>query len=82
MVFDPVALFEATAMTSKRMSLVGAGVAVLVPLLGAWEASAQGWKPDKPVEIVIGTRPGRAAGPYGPDNPENSAGAEARHYAG
>jgi putative tricarboxylic transport membrane protein len=31
---------------------------MLSMLLGAWEAGAQAWKPDKPVEIVIGTSPG------------------------
>jgi len=40
------------------MVLLHAGVAILVALLGAWEAGAQGWKPEKPVEIIIGTTPG------------------------
>jgi putative tricarboxylic transport membrane protein len=45
-------------MTGSRVFLISAGVAALISLLGAWEASAQGWKPEKPVEIIIGTTPG------------------------
>jgi tripartite-type tricarboxylate transporter receptor subunit TctC len=45
-------------MNSRGLSLIGAGVAMLVPLLDPWPASAQGWKPEKPVEIVIGASPG------------------------
>jgi putative tricarboxylic transport membrane protein len=41
-----------------KMFLLGAGIAALVPLLGAWEVGAQAWKPEKPVEIIIGTTPG------------------------
>jgi len=42
----------------SRMRVVRAGILMLMPLLSAGETGAQGWKPDKPVEIVIGTTPG------------------------
>lgn len=45
-------------MRSRALFLTGAGVAMLVPLLDPLPAGAQTWKPEKPVEIVIGTSPG------------------------
>ena len=44
-------------MISAR-NVMGAGLAVLLAVAGAWDVAAQSWKPEKPVEVVIGTSPG------------------------
>src|SRR6185436_13169514 len=42
----------------SRTRLLSAGIVLILPWLGAGEPGAQSWKPEKPVEIVIGTSPG------------------------